>query len=262
MYILLTDETNRDEGENRRFFVYGGLVVPLSQVINIDRKIRNLRRAFGYQGTDTLKFDTNARPNNVSFQDGTTLKNSVVNICIEHNCRFIVHVIHHKVLGEQNLGEYTLKSADYVIGRFHQFLRSKNSFGYCFIDRLSGNEQYEYMSDKFTRGLIFDDRDDIPLNRILLFGSTTLKASHLNSATDIILGSFRYCINNPRNEDAASQMMKNVMSLLWKGDGENIEEAEGNGFIVRPPIDEIRSRTIKFEYNRFIDHINGLISPE
>lgn len=258
MHLLLTDETNRTKKGDKKFFVYGGLIVPLNEMGNLNLEIEKIRKKAGYKNTDTLKFDTNARPDNISVEEATEVKKQVVQECIKKDCRFIVHIIHHKLLKNQNPDIFTIQAADYVIGRFNIFLREKKSSGICIMDRLSKDAQFPYMKAKFTRGLVFHNSKDVPLDRIHLFASSVLEASHLNSAADIILGSFRYCINNPKNSESAGEMMKNVMELIWKGENDDIRRADDHGFIVRPQWDKI-GRYLKNDYTELVDHINGLL---
>jgi hypothetical protein len=59
MYLLLTDETNKEESVEIRFFIYGGLFVPANKAVQIHNEIEAARKSFGYQQADLLKFDTN-----------------------------------------------------------------------------------------------------------------------------------------------------------------------------------------------------------
>lgn len=51
---------------------------------------------------------------------------------------------------------------------------------------------------------------------------------------DIVLGTFRCCVNNPSNVNAARVMMSSVLKLMWHekiGDAHNVLE---HGLIVKP----------------------------
>ena len=99
--------------------------------------------------------------------------------------------------------------------------------------------------------------DKVKLDKILLFSSTCINASHACSAMDIVLGSFRYCINNPLNLEAARTMMKNITKLIWcHRSGEDIYAIE-KGLIFRPK--DIKVAKYKAEYDNLLDHINMLI---
>lgn len=258
MYIIFTDETNRDPGKDNKFFVYGGLFFPINQLNILDVKISQIRKDAGYRNDGILKFDTRARPSHVSIENATKAKEKVVEACLQSECKFIVYIISHKVIKNQKPSQYILWAADYVIGRFNYFLESvANDTGLCIIDNLPEDVQYKYLSDKFLKGLLLKDRN-VPLSRIKSFSSTCIGASHANSAMDIVLGSFRYCINNPKNKDAACQMMKNVVSLMWhEKEGDTIH-VYGKGMILRPELSELKS-PLKEEYECLINWINELI---
>ncbi|MBU1339339.1 MAG: hypothetical protein KKD56_09745, partial [Acidobacteria bacterium] len=108
-------------------------------------------------------------------------------------------------------------------------------------------------------GLHLRDGTDKALSRIKLFAASCVGASHANSAMDIVLGSFRYCINNPRNIDAAKDMMGAVMTLMWHDqDGEKLCVVD-RGLILRPRIQDIQAEKYKDEYTGLFDQINVLI---
>jgi len=261
MYLLVTDETNRTASENIKFLVYGGLAIPLERMTELDQAIRDIRLNAGYQATDELKFDTRARPENVTIQAATEAKNNVVEKCKEIGCKFIAHVIHHSIIQNQNEGEQIHKAADYVIGRFHMLLNSLDSDGICLMDNLPDRSELSYMKGKFQNGLTLRSNETISLNRIKIFGSTCVGASHANSAVDIVLGSFRYCINQPRNVQAAQQMLENVVSLMWSGrSADNTISIGDRGLIVRPRLEYIRSRRFREEYDELLLRLNEILN--
>src|SRR6266446_10060436 len=81
MYLLLTDETNKEDSDKVRFFIYGGLFIPADKASQLHLEIEAARKRFGYTQSDSLKFDTNARPKQVSQSDTTTLKTEVISAC-------------------------------------------------------------------------------------------------------------------------------------------------------------------------------------
>jgi hypothetical protein len=128
-----------------------------------------------------------------------------------------------------------------------------------FVDRLSDVGEYKFLSEKFTTGLITQSKT-VPLNNIILFSSTCDNASNLSSAMDIVLGSFRYCINRPLNELAAKTMIKDICKLIWADKhGEDLDPFE-KGLTLRPLLEKITIPLYKKEYRTFIDHINSLLN--
>jgi hypothetical protein len=75
---------------------------------------------------------------------------------------------------------------------------------------------------------------------------------------DIVLGSWRYCINNPFNEAAAKSMMADLAKLLWcDTNGEDIYAFE-KGLIFRPK--DVKKAAYKAKYENLLKHMNTLIS--
>jgi hypothetical protein len=103
------------------------------------------------------------------------------------------------------------------------------------------------------------DSKKYELSRITLCGMTCMNASHVASAVDVVLGSFRYCINNPKNIEAASQMMTTVIEMMWHDVVDNKYEVHNRGLISRPLYDNIGSTVYKARYDELITHINMLL---
>lgn len=260
MHILLADETNKQSSTDTLFFVYGGLLFTIDKLEFLDREIEKIRLEAGYQPGDEFKFDTRSRPKHVSIESSTKAKGKVLDLCQSIDCKFIVHIILHEIIKKQNFEQQAYWAADYVFGRYNRYLNNEvNDYGICIIDNIPTKTQYQYLCEKFTKGLVLHTGNSVKLNKIVMFGTSCVGASHANSAMDIVLGSFRYCINNPKNTDAAKNMMGKVVNLLWhKKDGNKIEALE-RGLIIRPPIHKIEHDLHKNKYKGLIDHINFLI---
>lgn len=258
MYVLFTDETNRTHTEGATFFVYGGLIVELEKVPVLHEAIAAIRANNGYRPADCLKFDTNSRPAHITVAQATEAKRQVVAACVEQGCKFIAYVVHHQIARTKPIQEVVEWGANHVIGKFNYFLTVENSHGIVAMDRLPDGVEFGYLSQKFTDGLTFSDDQPVTLDRITLFSSTCINASHLCSAMDVVLGSWRYCINAPRNIDAAKEMMADITRLLWcRREGDTLHAAE-KGLVFRPK--EIRAPQYKADYENLLAHINELIA--
>lgn len=261
MYLLLTDETNLPNDPGANFFAYGGLIVPLDRLQQLHEGIAATRARAGYGPTDELKFETNARPAHVAIPAARDAKAAVIDLCIEIGCKFIVYVVLHAIARNQQREVLIRWGADHVIGKFNNFLRDSNAFGIVAEDRLPTAAEYQHLRDKFSVGLTYPENNQhVPLDRILMFSSTCMNATHAASAMDIVLGAFRYCINQPRNVAAARAMMRKVASLIWCNiEGEHIYAME-MGLIFRPV--EVRVEAFRQEYTGLLQHINALIAEE
>lgn len=258
MFALVTDETNVHPDENARFFVYGGLFFPVEILVALDEGISQIREAAGYIPGDELKFDTHSRPKQVTMEAATVAKNAVVELCIKLDCRFIAYVVLHAIARTRTPQELVAWGASCVLGRFNRFLTEADDFGMCLIDRLPDTSEYDFLTRKFCFGLEFPDESKVVLDRIKLYGATCINASHACSAMDIVLGSFRYCINQPANLAAAKHMMANVTRLLWhRTVGDNIYARE-KGLVFRPK--NVKVESYQAEYTALLENINTLIS--
>lgn len=261
MYIFITDETNISHNNDPaiKFFVYGGLIIPLDKASLISEQIKIIRKNNGYISTDKLKFNISSKPSSVSSKQFTQVKNDIINLCLENDCKFLVYVVLHKIAENQGINKTIKWGADHIMGKFNYFLEKNNSKGLVVVDRFSDTNEYSFLSEKFTKGLIFKDKN-VELKNILLFSSSCDNASNLSSAVDITLGSFRYCINQLDNKEPAKTMAKNIAKILWadKLDNDNIDPFE-KGFTLRPKMSEIKNPSYKKEYDDLIKQINFLL---
>jgi hypothetical protein len=260
MYILFTDETNMPSDPKAKFFVYGGLFFPIERLVEFDEGIGRIRKESGYKAGDELKFETNARPIDVTIEQARQAKERVVELCIKNEAKFIACVVLHKIARNQSQDDLVKWGANHVIGKFNYYLSQVSDYGVVAVDKLPINADYRYLSEKFCFGLEFQGEKKVSLDRIKLFAATCVNGSHASSAMDIVLGSFRYCINQPSNIPAAKLMMANVTKLIWhKRDGENIHAME-LGLVFRPKLPNISVAPYKAEYLGLVDHINSLIA--
>ncbi len=261
MHILFTDETNIRPGKGIRFFIYGGLVFPIEALSTLDKGIEKIRVGARFNPQDVLKFATSTRPSHVSAEVHTNAKREVVELCLATNCKFIAHIIHHGIIKNQDQDQQVQWAANLVIGRYNKFLRQENDDGICIVDNLPVTKQFRYLSEKFTQGLVLKDGKNVRLDRIKLFGATCINASHASSAMDIVLGSFRYCVNDPANKDAAREMMRSIVKLIWHRKEGDTYYVRGLGMIIRPSLEELEERYPKFkpDYDQLTYSINELL---
>lgn len=261
MYILLTDETNTTPANAAiRFFAYGGLILKLDDVPALHKQIEKIRAEHGYQAGDVLKFDTRSRPHHVTAAQATDAKHQVLRACIAVGCKFIVYVVHHQIARNRDVEQVIEWGASHVIGKFNYFLGLENDYGIVAMDRLPDKAQFNYLSEKFTKGLTFEDDPPVSLDRVTLFTSTCINASHLSSAMDIVLGSWRYCINAPQNADAARAMIADITKMIWcRREGETLHVAE-MGLTIRPK--NILVKQYKDDYENLLKDINLLLADK
>lgn len=260
MYLLLTDETNLKAGSNVDFFSYGGLIVHVSKLAELHSRISDIRKTYGYLGGDRLKFDTNSRPKTLSVDAATKAKQAVIASCIACDCKFIAYIVLHAIARNTALEKTIQWGADHVIGKFNYFLQCQRAHGIVAMDRLPEGVEFDYLSNKFVGGLTLSDGESVDLDRIILFSSTCINASHLSSAMDIVLGSWRYCINQPLNSEAAQSMMADLAKLIWcEKVGKDLYAFE-KGLVFRPK--DVKREDYKDKYKELLNHLNKLIEDK
>lgn len=255
---MFTDETNVQQSKQAKFFAYGGLIVSAESIRGLSARIEKIRNDIGYKPEDVLKFDTNARPSQVTPEGAKVAKREVIKACIDANCRFIVTVVLHDVAKNQESQALIEQGANSVIAKFNGYLGVMDSHGAVIVDRLPSATEYGYLTAKFQKGLAMPGDTQVRLDRIALFASTCSGASHCSSAMDIVLGAFRFCINSPKNMTAAAEMMAAVTNLIWHTrDGDNIYAHE-RGLLFRPKTVKVAS--YKAEYDALLEWINQLLT--
>ena len=261
MHILYTDETNIQPSGDIKFFIYGGLIVDVDRMGELQARIEEIRRLAGYGPEDLLKFDTNSRPDHVDHETATEAKRQVIQACLDCDCLFIAYAIHHAILINADLQQQVLWAADHVISRFNKFLGLRSGEGICVVDNLPGSiGQREYLVTKFSVGLTLHTGSTMPLSNIRLFAASHIGASHLASAVDIVLGTFRFCVNNAPSP-MSQEMMQSVALLMWHQiDDEGNPILLENGLIFRPRT--IRSIQYQRDYQLLHDHMVTLLSDD
>jgi len=256
MYILYTDETNLERSKEAKFFIYGGIFFPIERLPELDKEIKKIREEAGYQNGEEFKFDTRSKPKRISKKNFDNAKNKVLDLCFDKGVQFIAYLVLHKIASERE--KKITFAIDHVIGRFNQFLEEAKDYGICILDRLpDAKYQFRYIKKKFQHGLTFDWRSNLKLDRIKSFSLSCIGASNIGSIVDIVIGSFIYCVYNPKNKKVARYLMKKVIRLMWHlKEGENVYLLE-RGLILRPK--RIRHRDYEIEYETLINQLNSLL---
>jgi len=258
MYIMFADETNMQPSEDARFFIYGGLIIDSSRLDDLHDGVERIREAYGYLPPDELKFSTRERPEQVTIENAKRAKQDVIDLCAQLDCTFLAYVILHEIIKNQLQDTIIKFAVNSILGRFEKFLREHEDTGIVLVDNLPVRSQWSYLSQKFSEG-IETSSGMRRLDHIRLLGATCVGASHACSAMDIVLGSFRYCSNNPQNRDAAQEMIRNVNRLLWHKVGDGVLHVKEYGLIQRPIRENIRISDYRQEYRNFINELNDLI---
>jgi hypothetical protein len=261
VYYFITDETNVTQTETNEFFIYGGLVLSDEQLSTITADITKIRKRYGFEPNDNLKFDTNSRPPHVTQEDYTKAKNDVIESCCQAGAKFIVYLIHHNIAqgDAEHIAEFALNS---VLVAFNlEFLTEKKSQGIVIIDRLPDGKAYAMLRSKFQEGLPHASSGlNFKLDKIVLFATTCNGASHISSAVDIVLGGFRWVVNastKPVPGTTERRIFQNIARMIYgkkKGDQHYVRDY---GLILRP--ETIKAAVYRERYESLVAYLTSLL---
>jgi len=253
------DEADAEEGRGQKFFLYGGIFVEQSKVWTAHSRIEELRKKGGFAAEDSLKFASSTKPKSVTADSHRDTKSAVIDLARELSVVFCVYIFLHAIGRTQGQGNLIEFGANTVLGRYNEFLKEKNDHGIAKLDRM-GKNGFNYVRNKFQTGLVFPG-GEIPikrrLDRITSIGFTCDGASHLSSLADIVLGSFRYCVNEPEKDKAGKAMLPKLVPLMWTGTSEGKQYVRERGLNLRPK--DVRSSEHKQEYNALLERLQSYL---
>lgn len=257
-YFLFTDETNQQPSATAKFFIYGGVFVPGDHLLELHNLVQGARDQNDYAPTDEFKFSPASKPPQVTAEKFRRAKRTVLHGCGYLGVRFTACLTLHEIAKHRKLEELVSWGANTIIAGFNRFLQEEDTTGVCIVDRLPFDTGYRYLQEKFRIGLSFRNGDVMRLNRILLFASTCEGASHASSATDIILGSFRYCVDERAKNIAPKEMLPVIANMMWhRQQGDTIYLRE-RGLMFRPK--EVKVPEYQKEYDDLVEHFRRLVA--
>jgi hypothetical protein len=232
-------------------------------MVQVSQDIERIRDRYGLAPDDKLKFATGSRPSHVSQEDYTSAKKEVIEACIRAQVSFVVYMVMHRIaVNSKTKGEWALNSALVAFG--DKFLKEKRSNGIVVIDRLPEDSRpYDMLRRKFQNGLSIDSSGyRFDLKNIVLYVSTCDGASHLSSAVDIVLGSFRWVVNqrrkNRENTELAKKMFEGVAKLMYYREEGGHRYVREYGLVLRPKI--LGHPPYRSEYEELVAYLQGLLN--
>ena len=144
-----------------------------------------------------------------------------------------------------------------MLSTFQTFLEREVETGICLVDRLPYRHGHQSLGEIFQHGLQMPNNRYRILNRVLLLGETTQQESFIGSVVDIVLGSFRYCVNERQNERATRAILPPVVEMMWShrvGDTVHVREY---GLLFRPRNVEVPA--YQEEYEELTQHFTALL---
>lgn len=253
MFLLQCDETNLQATAQSKFFIYGGLIMRTDAVPVLTARVEEIRERAGFARDDSFKFQTVTRPDGMDQAVWNEAKSDVLTATADVGACLITCLVLHDLARNQreHLIEWQL---DAVTIAFDGYLGHHDDYGLCVVDRLGDGAEYELLRTKFTHGGATSWSGRTRFERIVHFSSSRDGASHVSTAVDIALGSFRYCVNQRGDSPTPLLLYPKVHPLL---------EAFGrdypgrSGIVFKPAI--VQMSVYQDEYRALRAHLASLL---
>jgi len=233
MYLMFADEADQD-GE-KEFLVYAGVFFPSDAVLQLHQKVQALRTKFGFAEDDVLKFSSGTKPKGIDNKTHTEIKNSVLKLAAEMGCKTCCYIVPNDIAKGQPLENRLKYGMNTLLIKFDQFLRECGSLpGAVFFDKTTDFNQAAYLKEVAAFGLDFSGKR-MKLEHVVSFASTQTGLSHLAAITDIVVGAFRWVVNEPDKDKVGALLLGAVAKLMWGKPGDDGQlHVRERGFVVRP----------------------------
>jgi hypothetical protein len=253
---MFGDEADADQGRGQPFFVYGAAFVDADHVEPLHHEIAATREKFGYGATDSLKFS--GCPKDVTYDEHREVKKEIVKLARKYDVVFCTYAISHAIAKGQTHDNLVLFGLNTLLGKFNEFLEQRGDVGIVLADRIPVGNPYKYLKDKFQIGLEFPTGGTRRLENIIAYGNTCDGASHVASLADILLGSFRHCVNEPDKDIANAAIFRTLVRVMWHREVKNgAKELREYGLTLRPETIQIASH--QKDYDDLVKRLMGCL---
>lgn len=256
MLVFIGDETNVTQSKQALFFIYGGLIIHGEKALEASNRIANIRAKWNFEPQHELKFDTRSKPEHLSIEEFTGIKNEVLEICKQLGLQFMAYAVHHSVARNTPRESMWLWALNTLLCQFDFLLKRENSHGICLVDRFQG--------DLSVLGTIHKEgvNPKLPevelshrLENVWCFGTISKDTTYLASMVDIVLGAFRYSVNETVKTGVPHQLYKKVRLLMVCEPG-NPSQADEWGLFIRPKL--IKAAVYQHEYEALRQRLQSL----
>jgi hypothetical protein len=257
VYLLFGDETDREQGGRAQFFIYGAIFVPVVRAVGLHGAVERIRLRNGFRAGDSLKFSGTELPERISRDTHRETKRQVLEAASEAGVQFCAQLVSHEVARRQPQATLVKWGANTVLGAFNKFLVEQREHGIVVLDHLPIPHPDRFIREKFQVGLTFEGGGTRRLSQIICYTHSCDGASHLASVADVVLGSFRYCVNEPERDQAPRAILPLVVRLMWhRRDGDRVILA-GRALMLRPR--ERRAECHQAAYTQLLERLTVLL---
>ena len=149
--------------------------------------------------------------------------------------------------------------ANTLLGKFNEFLDRKQDVGIAVMDRLPVKDQFRYLKDRFQIGAEFPSGGTRRFENIIGYTASCDGASHLASMADILLGSFRHCVNEPAKGIANAAIFPTLVRVMWHRKENGVKKFLEYGLTLRP--EKIKVEAHKNEYINLRKRLRAYMEP-
>jgi hypothetical protein len=256
MFLFLSDETNTTQTSQALFLIYGAVLIPLEHAPSIAAEIFRIRQEAGYPADAKFKFQIWSRPRSVERAKFDAAKGAVLDAARKYGVRFMACVVHHAIAKNLDPAKRPLFALKTLLCEFDLFLSREKTTGFCSVDRFE--VAHSVLSKIVVEGV--DPMGDLgkfqrDLSNIWMYSVTSIGCSHLCSVSDIVTGTFRFCVNASATNKAAMRLYPKVRQLFLTcpGDASLIENW---GLFLRPK--HVRKKSLAEGYDRLRTHLRLL----
>lgn len=255
MFVFVGDESNVTQSRQARFFIYGGLIIATDKCLEAANKIKDIRTRYKFTPDAEFKFDTRSRPNGLSIAQFSQAKNEVLEACKELEVRFMAYAVHHSIASTRRVHIW-LGALNTLLCQFDLFLQREKSHGICLVDRFENDLgllkriHQQGVEPKFWGG-----RLPHRLENIWCYSTINIGTTHLASMVDIVLGAFRYCVNETVKMKSVVEVYNKVRPLILCEPG-NLSNVKEWGLFLRPK--EVKAASYKQDYDALLQHLESL----
>ncbi|WP_170443263.1 hypothetical protein [Ruegeria arenilitoris] len=235
MYIMYADEADQDG--SKEYLIYASVFFPSDQILKIHNGMIGIRNKFGFAPGDKFKFSPGGISKSISREAHAAAKNEALKLAAKHQYKACCYITPHSIAKGQTHENRLKFGINTLLMKFDQFLRENgNAPGVAKFDRTSDFKQEQYFKEIFENGILFQkDNKSFKLNNIVSIDNTLNGTSHLSSLTDIVVGSFRFVINEPNKDLVGAKLLKSLSNLLWGVKDKNgVLLVRERGFCIRP----------------------------
>ncbi len=254
MYLIYADEADQDG--QRELLVYASVFFPANNLLSISNKVSQLREKHGFRNGDSLKFSTGTKPSDVSREQHTAIKAEILRLAVKNDCKACCYVIPHAIAKGKPHEDRLKFALNTLLIKFDQFLKESGSIpGSAHFDHTEDYNQNKFLREISELGVQNEAGTRKKLDRVISVGTTQNGMSHLNSVTDIVVGSFRWVINEPEKNKVGAKLLAQLSGLLWgKMNDKGVLNVRERGLVVRPKT--IKSQKYKADINAFLASLN------